>query len=118
MKSSELPHTSSQSCERALATLGSQFLKTTLSHTSRGTRLGDGWADIIFNVTFHALIQQLRAQLKELQLWMTIPLYETRSLDVNRRQGTDEVAHVTWADDLALPLLFGKPKTLVAHCLL
>ena len=80
------------------------------SRTTRGTRPGDSWADIIFNVTFHALIQQLRSHMNALDLWLHVPLYKDRNMNSSPLANQEEVAHVTWADDIAIPLVLAKAR--------
>ena len=85
------------------------------TQTSRGTRPGDSWADIVFNVTFHALLVQLQEELAHLPIWMPLPECQDKVLDSPMLDNGKPLAHVTWADDLAIPMIFETPQALVKH---
>lgn len=87
-----------------------------LIHTLVGTRPGDSWADITFNVLFADVIRETQQELKKLGLALTTRKEVARNLEPN--VGSDETegevsCHATWADDLALLLPLSSPEKAV-----
>ena len=79
--------------------------------THRGSRPGDSWADVIFNVLFSQVLARVEADLRQRGLLLQLP----RITDCNpwhRPASTDpqvSLFHATWADDLALLVSLGQP---------
>lgn len=87
-----------------------------LIHTLVGTRPGDSWADITFNVLFADVICETQKELKKLGLALTTSREVKRNLEAH--EGADgaegEISrHATCADDLALLLPLGSPEQAV-----
>ena len=81
------------------------------AHTRRGTRPGDAWADVVFNILFARVIQKVRDHLQEHGLLVEIRPPELRDFWPGRTTFGDGLPlyHATWADDLALMLSLSTP---------
>ena len=87
--------------------------KGPLVHTLVGTRPGDSWADITFNILFAEVIGEVQKELLHMGLALTLPANATRcfeALDPNIHDTSDVACHATWADDLALLLPLSSPE--------
>ena len=100
------------------------FLQQSLEHTwfgvngqhfvatTKGSRPGDSWADVVFNILFSAILSEVKEQLTAQGLLLTIPAPSDRTI----WKGTvpysqpQPVWQATWADDLALLLKFTNPQ--------
>ena len=86
------------------------------TETHKGTRPGDSWADIVFNVMFAAILRDIQRTLSELPVWFNLPAYSHRSLTAEAiPQKMKQVVNIAWADDLALPLIFPKPQDVFSY---
>ena len=79
--------------------------------TTKGSRPGDSWADIVFNVLFSAILKGLKEQLTHQGVLLALPVPSTRTIwpgtvPYSEPQPTWQT---TWADDLALLLRFTSP---------
>ena len=81
----------------------SRFVETT-----RGTRPGDSWADVVFNIMFHQVLLQIKDRLRSQGLLLEIAPPESRTPwpGCPRSQHLIPAFHTTWADDLAIMLTF------------
>ena len=82
--------------------------------TLRGTRPGDGWADLLFNVVIGSALQAIQTELHDLGL---LTNYEWNSRrDWTAAPGNDaseDALSVTWADDIAVMIQHGLAAQLV-----
>ena len=82
--------------------------------TLRGTRPGDGWADLLFNVVIGTALQAIQNELQGLGL---LTHYEWNSQrDWNAAPGDtakEDALAVTWADDIAIMIQHGLAGQLV-----
>ena len=87
-------------------------------HTLVGTRPGDSWADITFNILFAEVINEVQKELINLGLALTVPANAKRcfeAMDPTAHDSQDTACHATWADDLALLLPLRSPEEAVAQ---
>ena len=71
--------------------------------TKRGSRPGDSWADVCFNVLFTEVVKQIVAELQMEGLCLTLPAPEVLCPYKLTTSATMlDLAHVTWADDIAV----------------
>ena len=78
--------------------------------TNQGTRPGDSWADVVFNVLFSQVILQLRERLGECGLTIEFPKPRSRNpFEKECLEHMETLFHVTWADDLAVMLKIATP---------
>ena len=80
--------------------------------TTKGSRPGDSWADIVFNILFSSILRELRAELHAQGVLLEMPVPATRTIWY---AGTEHhspipIWQATWADDLALMLRFAQPS--------
>ena len=81
---------------------------TRFVETTRGTRPGDSWADVVFNVMFHQVLLQVKERLSQQGLLLEVAPPEQRTPwhGCPRRNHCIPAFHTTWADDLAIMLSF------------
>ena len=85
---------------------------TTIS-TLRGTRPGDGYADLLFNVVLSRVLQAIEEELTEAGLDITLTWNGVRSFDVQPAgQHTTKALNVVWADDVAVLIRHGQAEQL------
>ena len=76
---------------------------TTMTATFRGSRPGDSWADVCFNILFAAVVRQICSELSDEGWCLELP--EPMILcphHVTTTPAGIKVPHVTWADDIAV----------------
>ena len=79
--------------------------------TTQGTRPGDSWADVVFNILFSQVIEQLKEDLQKVGLTASFPTVEQRTpFDPPFTQTRELLFQTTWADDLALMLTLTTPE--------
>ena len=87
------------------------YSKKQLIATFKGTRPGDSWADICFNILANKLLETITMDLQKAGLVTEFP--EPATMSPISPQETDQkvpLAHVTWADDITLLLAASKPE--------
>ena len=79
---------------------------TRLVATERGTRPGDAWADIVFNILFSQVLSQIGEVMKQRGALLELTSSTNRTLwpSDGDPQACVPLYHTTWADDLALLL--------------
>lgn len=78
----------------------------TCIQTHRGTRPGDSWVDIVFNILFAHVLQKVQRQLEDNQMITIVPATAYAAQEAPFWQAT-------WADDLAILLAFHTVEDLV-----
>ena len=81
--------------------------------TSKGSRPGDSWADIVFNAVFHQVLQQIQREMKKagLDFEVQIPT-NTNPFEIIAGTEFAPICQTTWADDLAVMIRFRDPLRL------
>lgn len=79
----------------------------TCIQTHRGTRPGDSWADIVFNILFAHVLRKVHRRLDEHHMITIVPAADFAQQDAPFWQAT-------WADDLAILLAFHTVEDLVS----
>ena len=79
----------------------------TCIQTQRGTRPGDSWADIVFNILVAHVLRKVQKRLDEHHMITIVPAAEFAQHDAPFWQAT-------WADDLAILLAFHSVDDLVS----
>lgn len=75
--------------------------------TRRGTRPGDSLADIVFNLVFARVLDEVNAILQEHNMMIELPQKQNRDpLHPSDTEDRLPAFQVTWADDLALMMEF------------
>ena len=88
---------------QSLSTTWSAFTTEQVIHTEKGSRPGDPWADVVFNVIFCRVVQAIRQELQQEGLQFTLPVPALRQPHIFSATPQDiSPAHVTWADDIAV----------------
>ena len=80
--------------------------------THCGSRPGDAWADVIFNVLFSQVLNKVAEELRHQGLILQLP-WCADLCPWNTPSSLDpkvDLFHVTWADDLALLVPLGSPE--------
>ena len=79
--------------------------------TEQGTRPGDSWADVVFNVLLSQVLQKVQRILEKSSLVTLVAKYD-RTICPNKPTGgaTMPLLQVTWADDIALMITVDKPQ--------
>ena len=85
--------------------------------TRRGTRPGDSWADVVFNVLCARVLRAISQELNAMGLLSAV----TAPVDMNPMGELDpqqhvQLCHITWADDIAL-LLAPPLPSMIPHYL-
>ena len=85
-----------------------------VSETLRGTRPGDGWADLLYNVVFGHLLRDIEAEIEDYGVQTALDWNGLRNShagpgDETRTSGLNAV----WADDLAIMLHHDDPAQLL-----
>ena len=87
---------------------------STVTHTLRGTRPGDGFADLLFNLAVGKLLRELEMELNEAGLQTTVTWNGMRNTDASYgEESSSHTLNVVWADDLAILLHHEEPEALV-----
>jgi len=74
----------------------------TMIQTSRGTRPGDGFADVIWNITYAKFLQRVTARLEATGAFSSLSWNEMPGLLCDTGSHWSKHFAVTWADDTAL----------------
>ena len=80
--------------------------------TTKGSRPGDSWADVVFNILFSAILTELKQELQDqgVILHLSPPAEKTIWPEQTLYGQPVSVWQTTWADDLALLLRFSSPS--------
>ena len=108
----ELGATGSQKALLAESLQGTWFRmeQGSLVETTMGTRPGDSWADVTFNVLFSAVLSEVLEELRPLGATISVPNCCEKILQsLEDGEKAEEVLHSTWADDLAVMLAVESP---------
>ena len=85
-----------------------------LAKTLQGTRPGDGWADLLFNVVVTKVVQSLKQELQEQGLQFHLAWNGIRGAGAGPgEEMTTEALASIWADDMAFMLQSENPKDLI-----
>ena len=110
-------------CPEWLTAFGNQFHRCTwfmtrhtndVTMTMRGTRPGDGFADLLFNLVVGRILRQLEADLEHEGIQTR--LYWNGQIGFNAQEGSEKCTNalsVVWADDIAMMIHHDNPKDLV-----
>ena len=106
-----------------LRQMGAAFHKHTWYHvrgdnavtaTLRGTRPGDGWADLLFNMVLSKVTQDIEKELCDLGLEIVLTWNGQRSFEAQAPGPVETKAmQVAWADDLAILVKHGSASQLM-----
>ena len=110
-------------CPDWLTAFGNQFHRCTwfttrhsddVTMTMRGTRPGDGFADLLFNLVVGRILRQLESDLEHEGI--QTKLYWNGRIGFEAQDGTDtctNALNVVWADDIAMMIHHDSPQDLV-----
>ena len=87
------------------------YITKELIKTEKGTRPGDSWADVIFNLIANKVLESISNELNDAGLIQTFPEPQTTSpffTELSLRE--TPLFHVTWADDITLLLATKHPR--------
>ena len=86
---------------------------TTTISTLRGTRPGDGYADLLFNVVLSKVLYDIEEELTTAGLDVTLTWNGTKSFAVQATgQHTTKALNIVWADDVAVLIRHGQAAQL------
>ena len=85
-----------------------------VARTWRGTRPGDGWADLLFNFVVCRLLQDIRQELEDLGMCFSVLWNGECGLRASPGDASSATAFATaWADDLAFMLWGETPGSII-----
>ena len=109
----EGPSLEALGCDEHLLAMVTEFHRATwfqlatdqqgpLIHTEKGTRPGDGFADVLWALTFSKWLQRLERHLEKEEVLTSIPWNGQCNLDTNAGDQRVTKGIVAWADDVAV----------------
>ena len=109
----EGPSLEALGCDEHLLAMVTEFHRATwfqlatdqqgpLIHTEKGTRPGDGFADVLWALTFSKWLQRLERHLEKEEVLTAIPWNGQCNLDTNVGHQRVTKGIVAWADDVAV----------------
>ena len=99
--------------KKACKPLVFQSTEKTIVGTEQGTRPGDSWADVVFNVLLSQVLHKVQRILDHENIVVKVPQYH-RAVESFPESAMESIPllQVTWADDIALMITVDRPNNI------